>query len=233
VLWRLRHNFELDRYIATREGREITLRSQQDEHSEHGTLTRRTSHCRLKNNPLPGWARTMVDAELALQTIVESSWYPEHFDESRCCRFNITTRDPRLDGKVEIQGRQWLEHADGGCRVITSVRFHVRIAVFGSIAENILAGEFGKGWSSFPSALEAYLEDHPDALSAPRFIERAAQTEPELLTLCLEVPVGCDKRGAARYRAGFSEGSPLSCWQRLRSLLCGRPRAHMLPVEAA
>lgn len=229
TLWGLRNSFELDRYIAEREDREIRLHSQQDEASEHGTLTRRTSHCRLKSNPLPPWARSLVDAELALQTVIESSWYAERFDEERCCRFRITTRDPRLDGKFEILCRQWLVRVDGGCTLTARIRFSVRIAVVGPIAESLLAKQFSKSCGSFPSYLDAYLKDHPAALSAPRCVEGAEQGDPEMLTLCLDDPVEYEKRAGAR--AGRSVGCPVSCWQRLRSLLFRRPRAHILPLE--
>ena len=231
VLWRLRHSFDLDKYVAEREGRKIVLHSQVDESREEGVLTRRTSHCSVCNNPLPGWARKMVDADLALQTIVESTWYADHFDERRCCSFAVATRDPRLDGKLEIEGRQWLVPVEGGCNITTRVRFAVRVAVFGQIAEALLASEFGKCWNGFPAALEAYLRDNPGALNVPGCVERAVQTDSEFVTLCLETPVRCEKRGNARCRTACPGPGRwrASCWRRLWELLRRRPRAHIIP----
>ena len=233
ALWALRHNFELDQYIGAREGRQISLEYQREESSQQGTLTRRKSHCCMSNNPLPGWAASLVDANLALQTTVESSWYAAHFDEERCCRFRITTKDPRLEGKLEINGRQWLVPREGGCEMKTSVQFSVRIPVFGGLAEGILAAEFGKAWAAFPRALQAYLDEHPESLETTRFVEKDVQTTPEVMALFLEVPPVHEKRGNLAYSRGFAGERRGRCLRCLRGLFDRRPRAHILPVDAA
>lgn len=146
--WRLRCDFDLERYIATHGNRQLTLVSENT--SGPGTdweQCQRQVRCELLGDHLGGSIMGVKTSDLASE--VTSHFYVHRSGEDYGAEFWVSMLLKKI--KVTIEGRQWVVPAsDGSCYLCTRVEVEVRVVGIGSLVEMQLDRQIRASHAAFP-----------------------------------------------------------------------------------
>lgn len=152
--WRLRCNFELERYISTQSKRNLTMVEEDVVHegSENEQWQRRT-RCIFSDDPLSGGKMGFKTADLGSD--ITASFFIHKFDEDHGAVFSIEMIDKRLN--VSMEGRQWCVHdGDNACFLFTCVEVAVSIIGIGGLVEMQIERQLRASHRAFPQYAYAF-----------------------------------------------------------------------------
>ncbi len=146
--WRLRCDFEVERYIATHGNRKLTLVSENS--SGPGTdweQCQRQVRCELLGDQIGGSVMGVRTSDLASD--VTSHFYVHQFGEEHGAEFWVSMLLKKV--KVTLEGRQWIVPASNvSCYLCTRVQVDVRIVGIGSLVEMQLDRHIRASHAAFP-----------------------------------------------------------------------------------
>ncbi len=153
--WRLRCDFELERYIATRGNRQLTL--VREDTSGPGTdweQIQRQVRCELLGDHLGGSIMGVKTSDLASNVV--SHFYVHRFGEEYGAEFWVSMLLKKV--RVSIEGRQWIVPAsDVSCYLCTRVDVEARVVGIGGLIEMQLDRQIRASHAAFPQHALSFL----------------------------------------------------------------------------
>ena len=165
--WRLRCDFDLERYIATRGNRQLTL--VREDTSGPGTdweQCQRQVRCELLGDHLGGSIMGVKTSDLASDIV--SHFYVHRFSEEYGAEFWVSLLLKKV--KVTIEGRQWIVPAsDVSCYLCTRVEVEARVVGIGGLIELQLDRQIRASHAAFPQHALNFLAEQaaPPPLPPP------------------------------------------------------------------
>tara|TARA_B110001452_G_scaffold196649_1_gene166660 strand:+ start:264 stop:1205 length:942 start_codon:yes stop_codon:yes gene_type:complete len=163
--WRLRSDFEVETYVATKGGRKVT---RVEERVENGGRCEERVHrvvdCEMLGENLGKTMRHVVKAE-DLMSRVTASWYTHRHDEAHPAEFSVEVL--KLKDKVKIVGQQWVEEQTmDTCILYTRVKIEVLVFGLGGLAESAIEKDMKIAHAAFPVFVQEYLDQERRAQDA-------------------------------------------------------------------
>lgn len=152
--WKLRCNFELERYIATKNKRNLTII---EEDVVHEGLDKeqwqRCTRCIFLEDHLGGGKMGFKTTDLGND--ITTSFFMHKFDEDHGAAFSVEMVDKRLN--ISIEGRQWcVRDGDNACFLLTRVEVTVSIVAVGGLVEMQIERQLRASHRAFPQHAYAF-----------------------------------------------------------------------------
>lgn len=154
--WKLRCNFELERYIATKNKRDLTTIEEDVVHEglENEQWQRRT-RCIFLEDHLGGGKMGFKTADLANE--ITTNFFMHKFDEDHGAVFSAEMVDKRLN--ISIEGRQWcVRDGHNACFLFTRVEVTASIVAVGGLVEMQIERQLRASHRAFPQHAYAFLD---------------------------------------------------------------------------
>jgi len=159
--WRLRCNFDLEQYIATRGNRQLTLvREDTRGPDTEWEQCQRQVRCELQGDQLGGSIMGVKTSDLASEVV--SNFYVHRFGEEYGAEFWVSMLLKKV--KVSIEGHQWIVPAsDVSCYLCTRVEVEARVMGIGSLIEMQLDRQIRASHAAFPQHALSFLAERAEA----------------------------------------------------------------------
>lgn len=189
--WRLRCNFDLEKYIAALGNRTLTLIDEETVCKGHEEeQTQRLVRCELVGEHLGGAMMGAVTSK-DLVSEISSSFYARLFDEDHGASFVVEMLKVRID--VHMKGHQWcVPDTPKSCYLCTRIDLSVRVPGVGALIEMKLDRQLRASHDAFPQHASNYLQREQEkraraapVTSPPGSPEPAPSKLPEPPTPCV------------------------------------------------
>ena len=189
--WRLRCNFDLEKYIAALGNRTLTLI--EEETVSKGLVeeqTQRLVRCELVGEHLGGAMMGAITSK-DLVSEISSSFYAQRFDEDHGASFVVEMLKVRID--VHMKGHQWcVPDTPTSCYLCTRIDLTVRVPGVGALIEMKIERQLRASHAAFPKHALDYLQKREETstrtalvTSPPSSPEPAPSKLPDCPTPCV------------------------------------------------